>query len=151
MKAQTLLLLTLLASALAAPTTFADDARIERAVTAVIEAQQQAWNAGDIAGYMAHYWKSEQLTFSSEGKTTRGWKQTKARYDKRYATRDLMGRLTFDELEVYPLGADAAFVLGRWRLHREADSPGGNFSLVFRRLDGRWVIVHDHTSSDPKE
>jgi hypothetical protein len=23
---------------------------------------------------------------------------------------------------------------------------GGNFSLVFRRIGGTWVIIHDHTS-----
>jgi len=29
---------------------------------------------------------------------------------------------------------------------RESEPLSGNFSLVFRKLDGRWVIVHDHTS-----
>jgi beta-aspartyl-peptidase (threonine type) len=142
---------TLLLGAFLAPLTSSDDAGTTRAVTEVLEAQVRAWNAGDIAGFMAHYWKSEQLTFSSGGSTTRGWRQTKARYEERYATREAMGRLTFDELEVTPLGEEAALVLGRWRLEREADSPGGNFTLVFRKLDGRWVVVHDHTSSDPAE
>jgi ketosteroid isomerase-like protein len=56
-----------------------------------------------------------------------------------------MGKLTFSDLEVYPLGRDAAYVLGRWHLDRVAGPIGGNFTLVLRREDG-WRIVHDHTS-----
>jgi hypothetical protein len=28
-----------------------------------------------------------------------------------------------------------------------ADAVGGTFTLIWRRIDGRWVIVHDHTSA----
>jgi beta-aspartyl-peptidase (threonine type) len=132
----------LVVSLLVSAPTVADEA----AIVKVIETQAAAWNAGDIDGFMAHYWKSDQLTFSSGGETTRGWEDTKARYDRRYPTPEAMGHLTLDQFEVYPLGETAALVLGRWGLEREADAPGGNFSLVFRRIDDRWVIVHDHTS-----
>jgi beta-aspartyl-peptidase (threonine type) len=57
-----------------------------------------------------------------------------------------MGRLTFSELEIMPLGEAAALVLGRWRLARDEGPVGGNFSLVCRKIDGTWLIVHDHTS-----
>src|SRR5262245_17727403 len=43
---------------------------------AILRAQADAWNRGDIDGFMAHYWKSEQLTFSSGGETQRGWTAT---------------------------------------------------------------------------
>ena len=123
-----------------------DGAAIADQITRVLKLQAEAWNRGDIAAFMEHYWKSDKLTFSSGGKTTRGWAQTKENYLKRYPTREQMGTLTFDELEFFPLGESAALVLGRWHLKRAADPLGGNFSLVFRRLDGRWLIVHDHTS-----
>lgn len=116
----------------------------------VLQAQSAAWNRADIDGFMEHYWKSDQLTFSAGGKTTRGWQATKARYKQRYTTPEKMGRLEFDHLEFTPLGDAAALVLGQWHLKRANDNLGGNFSLVFRRLDARWVIIHDHTSSlDP--
>jgi hypothetical protein len=57
-----------------------------------------------------------------------------------------MGQLTFSELEIMPLGASAALVLGRWNLERESEPVAGNFSLVVRKFDERWRIVHDHTS-----
>ena len=28
----------------------------------------------------------------------------------------------------------------------ESEPVGGNFTLVLRKIDGRWMIVHDHTS-----
>jgi beta-aspartyl-peptidase (threonine type) len=130
-----------------APKTPAKDAAVPRAIEAVFRAQQEAWNRGDVNGFMEHYWKSDDLTFSSGGKTTRGWQATLDRYRQRYPTREKMGRLTLSELEITPLGDTAAMALGRWKLDRANDEPiGGNFTLVLRKLDGRWLIVHDHTS-----
>ena len=122
----------------------ADDAAKE--IEAVLSRQAEAWNRGDIDGFMEHYWKSDELTFSSGGQTTRGWKSTKQSYQRRYPTREKMGRLTFSELEITPLGESAALVLGQWKLARDEEPVGGNFSLVVRRIEGKWVIVHDHTS-----
>ena len=59
-----------------------------------------------------------------------------------------MGQLRFSQLEVTSLGESAALVLGRWRLARDASPVSGSFSLIFRRIDGKWVIIHDHTSID---
>jgi ketosteroid isomerase-like protein len=58
-----------------------------------------------------------------------------------------MGRLTFSDLEITVLSSSAVLVLGRWQLEREADRPGGVFTIVVRRLAGGWRIVHDHTST----
>jgi beta-aspartyl-peptidase (threonine type) len=124
-----------------------DGEKLAQVLTKILTTQASAWNKADINGFMDHYWKSEQLTFSSGGKTTRGWKATIARYKKRYPTAKKMGRLTFDHLEFVALSDSVALVLGQWHLARDTDNLGGNFSLVFRRIDGRWVIIHDHSSN----
>jgi beta-aspartyl-peptidase (threonine type) len=124
----------------------ARDAAVRGAVEKVLRAQQEAWNGGDVRAFMDHYWKSDDLTFSSGGKTTRGWQATLDRYRERYPTREKMGRLTLSGLEITPLGDAAAFVLGQWKLERANEPVQGNFTLVFRKIDRRWVIVHDHTS-----
>lgn len=116
------------------------------AITATLQAQAAAWNEGDVERFMEPYWHSPDLTFSSGGRVTRGWRETLDGYRRRYPDRAAMGRLTFNDLEVTMLGRGAALVLGRWHLDR-AEPVGGNFSLVFRRIGGRWVIVHDHTST----
>ena len=123
-----------------------DDGAVRAAVESVMRVQEEAWNRGDIDAFVDHYWKSDELTFSSEGKTTRGWNATLARYRERYGTPEKMGRLSLSGLEITPLGDSAALVLGQWKLEREREPVAGSFSLVLRKLDGRWVIVHDHTS-----
>jgi uncharacterized protein (TIGR02246 family) len=124
----------------------AQDAAMRVAIEAVFRAQQDAWNRGDVRAFMDHYWKSDDLTFSSGGKTTRGWQATLDGYLQRYPTREKMGRLTLSGLEITPLGDAAALVLGQWKLEGLSEPVGGNFTLVLRKIDGRWVIVHDHTS-----
>src|SRR5262245_32515366 len=51
----------------------ADAGGVRAAVKAVLNAQEDAWNRGDVDAFMQHYWKSDDLTFSSGGQTTRGW------------------------------------------------------------------------------
>ena len=112
----------------------------------VVQKQSAAWNRGDLSEFMSPYWNDERLTFSSGGKTKRGWKATLENYKKNYPDRATMGKLTFSELETQELGSEAMLMLGKWHLEREAP-VGGNFSLVWKRIDGKWVIVHDHSSA----
>jgi len=118
---------------------------LESHLQSIVDQQAGAWNRGDIDGFMKAYWKSEQLTFSSGGKTERGWMATRARYLDRYPTREKMGRLVFSDLQVLSLGSEAALMLGNWKLERSTPIEG-NFSLVWRRINSEWFIVHDHTS-----
>lgn len=124
-----------------------DVASIGSTIEGTLLRQAQAWNRGDLESFMEPYWKSADLTFSSGGTVTRGWESTLDGYRQRYPSRNVMGRLTFSDLEITPLGTRAALVLGHWKLERD-DPIGGVFSLVFRRDHGRWVIVHDHTSKE---
>lgn len=117
------------------------------AVRAVIEAQAAAWNRGDIEGYMEGYAKEDSTTFVSGDTITRGWQTVLDRYKARYDSRAKMGTLAFSELDIKPLSEFYAVATGRWQLTREADTPHGRFTLIFRRTAAGWRIVHDHTSS----
>jgi ketosteroid isomerase-like protein len=118
------------------------------AIERVLDVQAEAWNRGDLDAFMDGYWRSPDLIFTSGGAVQRGWQTTLDRYRASYGTSpETMGRLTFSDLEVHPLGPGAAWALGRWGLeHGDGGTVGGVFSLVFREIDGGWVIVHDHTS-----
>ena len=116
----------------------------------ILDMQKNAWNQGDIDNFMQAYWKSDLLTFSSGGKTTRGWQATRDRYRTRYPDKSSMGLLEFSSLETTQIGQTAALTLGKWRL--EKDKPAeGNFSLVWQKLDGQWKIIHDHSSALPPD
>lgn len=116
-------------------------------IRAVLHAQQDAWNRGDIDGFMSGYARSGSTTFISEDAVRKGWETVRARYLKKYSDRAKMGRLTFSDLEITPISADAAVVLGRWKLRRAQDRPRGRFTLIFRKTADGWRIVHDHTSA----
>ena len=123
------------------------EGRIIGAVRAVLDAQRDAWNRGDVTGYMDGYARSEQTVFVSGDNVTRGWQTVLDRYKKNYDSREKMGTLTFSDLEITPMGNDTAIVLGRWHLQRANDEPHGRFTLILRRSKQGWRIVHDHTSS----
>lgn len=121
------------------------------AITEIVRTQEAAWNRGEVAGFMAAgYWRSPELTFFSGGSVTRGFEPVLARYVRRYQSEGReMGRLTFTALEVVELAPGCALARGRWDLDFESEKDvGGLFSLVFRRLESGWRIVHDHTSVD---
>jgi len=119
----------------------------EAAIRAVLDAQRDAWNRGDIEGYMDGYDRSPDTVFVSGDRINRGWQMVLDRYKKSYDSREKMGVLSFSDVEITMLSKDAAAVLGRWRLKRANDEPHGTFTLLFRKTKAGWRIVHDHTSS----
>ena len=123
------------------------DTTSEAAIRAVLDAQRDAWNRGNIEGYMDGYDRSPNTEFVGGDNISRGWQTVLDRYKKNYNSREKMGMLTFSDLEITMLSKDAALVLGRWRLKRANDEPHGIFTLLFRKTKTGWKIVHDHTSS----
>lgn len=125
----------------------AEQARETAQILALLEAQDEAWNRGDIDGFMAGYWQSEDLRFASGGEVARGYAGTLARYKQRYSSRELMGTLSTTDHEITILSPNAAIAHGRWQLTRDKDSPWGLYTLVLRKIGGDWVIVSDTTTS----
>lgn len=117
------------------------------AIEALLHAQQAAWNSGDLDGFMAGYLRDTSLSFASGGDVHRGWDRTMARYRERYPDPATMGALDFQILEVRPLSADTALVLGGFALSETPRSGTGVFTLVVQRGEDGWRIVHDHTSA----
>lgn len=120
----------------------------ESGIRAVMEAQQAAWNRGDVETFMAGYDPSDSTTFVG-ATVTRGYRQVLENYHRRYPTKEKMGQLTFSGIEVMPLGTEYASVLGKWHLDRSRESGGevgGIFTLLFRKTPSGWKIILDHTS-----
>jgi uncharacterized protein (TIGR02246 family) len=115
-------------------------------IHAVLERQKQAWNRGDIQAFMEGYHRSPDLVFTSGGKIRRGFDETLARYQEKYVAGNAMGHLEFADIELQPVGVDGAVALGHWALTETPKAGEGVFTLVLTKVDGRWGIVHDHTS-----
>jgi ketosteroid isomerase-like protein len=118
------------------------------ALRALLTSQTADWNRGDIDGFMRGYWNSPDTTFAGASGISRGWQTVLDHYHKGYPARAAMGHLDFSEIEVTPLGNDAALILGHWHLNRDTGPIGGIFTLVARRFPEGWRIIHDHTSTD---
>ncbi len=120
----------------------------EFAIRKIIAEQEQAWNRGDLPGFMAGYQKSPQLIFAGGSKITYGWQETLDRYQKKYSSKEKMGSLQFSEIQIFPIEKNAAVVLGRWQLTIGDQKPAGLFTLLFRKQEEGWRIVLDHSSSE---
>jgi ketosteroid isomerase-like protein len=116
-------------------------------IRAVLNKQVQSWNCGDLKGFMKGYWESDSLMFIGKKGITYGYEQTLANYRKNYPDMDQMGELQFDLIKIDLISSGAAFVIGKWSLKREkAGDVSGHFSLLFKKINGQWLIVSDHSS-----
>lgn len=118
------------------------------AILQVLSQQQSAWNEGRIEDYMKGYWQSDSLVFIGKKGITKGWNQTLANYRKSYPDKSSMGQLSFTILSVELLSKTSAHVVGKWKLKREVAKGDleGHFTLLFKNMNGQWVIVSDHSS-----
>lgn len=126
----------------------ASDAQEVAAVKAVLNAQMEAWNRGDLEAYMAAgYWKSPELTFIGGATEIRGYDAALERYRKAYqAPGKEMGQLDFPEMRVVMLGPDAALATGKFHLKmKNGKEPSGRFTVILKKFTEGWRIIHDHS------
>ena len=118
----------------------------EQIIHTLLEEQRQAWNTGDLEHFMGTYWQSDSLMFIGKSGVTYGWQNTLNNYKKSYPDTATMGKLQFDILEVKRLSVMYFFVVGKWHLTRSIGDVGGHFTLLFKKVKNKWVIVADHSS-----
>lgn len=117
-----------------------------------LDGQVAGWNRGDLPRFLESYWADDRLTFYSGGDVTTGWNQTRDRYEKRYRGEGKeMGKLTFESPEVVVISPNDALARGRYTVVFTKGEPQvGLYSVLMRKVGGKWRIVHDHTSTaDP--
>lgn len=138
------------AAACAAPKLPLDDPQKE--IEAMLARSAADWNRGDLAAFMSDYARDSLTSYVSGGHVRYGWQQLFDRYQAAYfapgKTRD---SLTFEDVHVRPLTIGLALCTARFALHRgDSLTASGPFTLVLQKRGPRWLILHDHTSSDPK-
>lgn len=108
--------------------------------------QTTAWNRGDIDGFMKGYWEDDSLMFIGKSGVTYGWENTLKNYKKNYPDTASMGKLIFTLIQVKKLSTEYFHVTGKWFLKRSIGDIGGHFTLLFRKIKNKWVIISDHSS-----
>ena len=125
----------------------ADQAAAE--ITQMMEDSAKAWNDNDLDAFMAGYHNAPDLRFVIPTGITMGFDDLKARYANSIAKSDLR----FSDMSIDVITADTAHVFALFH----NDTPDGGYSygatsLLMKKIDGNWVIVHDHSSGlPPKE
>lgn len=118
----------------------------EAAIISILDQQISSWNEGNLEKFMQGYWKNDSLTFISKNGVTYGYDNALANYKKSYPDTAAMGRLSFSIIQIKKLSADYYFVIGRYQLNRTVGDADGHYTLLFRKINGRWKIVSDHSS-----
>ena len=118
----------------------------ETEVRNLLTRQNQAWNRGDIDAFMIGYWENDSLMFIGKSGVTYGYKNTLSNYKKNYPDTSVMGKLTFTLIQLKQLSPEYFHVTGKYYLTRTIGDASGHFTLVFRKMNGKWVIISDHSS-----
>ena len=118
----------------------------EKAILSLLNQQAIEWNKGNIDEFMKGYWNNDSLMFIGKGGVTYGYTNTLNNYKKNYINTEQMGNLTFEFLKVTKISAEYYWVLGKWSLKRSVGDVGGYYTLLFRKINGKWLIVADHSS-----
>ena len=118
----------------------------ETEVRNVLAKQNAAWNRGDVDAFMVGYWENDSLMFIGESGVTYGYKNTLSNYKKNYPDTTTMGKLTFTLIKVKQLSTEYFHVTGKYYLTRTIGDASGHFTLLFRKIKGKWVIISDHSS-----
>lgn len=118
----------------------------EKIIRQAMKEQLNAWNAGDINRFMETYWKNDSLMFIGKKGVTYGWENTKMNYIKSYPDTTVMGKLDFNIIQVKRLSVIYFSVVGKWHLTRSIGDVSGHFTLLFKRVKNKWVIISDHSS-----
>jgi hypothetical protein len=118
----------------------------ELSIRKLLYEQTQAWNRGDIEGFMNGYWKNDSLMFVGKSGITYGWINTLNNYKKGYPDTTAMGKLSFNIISIKQLSKKYYHVTGRWYLQRSIGDLNGYYTLLFKKENGLWVIIADHSS-----
>lgn len=126
-------------------------ANAEQAIRHVLSESRSAWNRGDITAYMKSHWRDEQTVHFFNDDITVGYSAIEGRYRARYPDPKNMGTISGSEFNVQILGPAVGIASGRWSFERGQVRISGVVTLVFRKIDGAWLIVHDHSTAVPEQ
>jgi hypothetical protein len=119
----------------------------EKEIIDLLNKQTVAWNKGNLDEFMSGYWNNDSLMFVGKNGVTYGYANTLNNYKKNYNSPEKMGKLFFEIIKVKKLSPEYYWVLGKYFLKRSVGDAGGQYTLLIKKINGRWMIIADHSSS----
>ncbi len=125
----------------------ADASAIRAQVAAEMSTDAQAWNAGDLDRFLQSYVPSDSTTFVTSRGVLHGIAAIRGVYAARFAPGATRDSLHFENLQVDVLAPGVINTIAYYVLMRgDSVTSRGPTSLVMRWSNGRWRIMHDHSS-----
>ncbi len=118
-----------------------------RGIRARMDAAIDAWNRGDIEGYLEGYLDSGETRMASGAQVIRGKDAIANGFRARYTTPATMGTFEQSDMEIELLGETDALVFARWRHTVDRTVQEGVFTVHLRKIGDDWYVVSDHTSA----
>ncbi|MCG8474326.1 MAG: hypothetical protein MI784_02455 [Cytophagales bacterium] len=122
--------------------------KMKKEITMAMNQQAAGWNRGNLTAYMNGFWKSDSLLFISGEGLSFGWQQILEGFQRGYPDKNALGRLIYSEQQFTPAGPKSCFVVGKWRIVKKDRTRAGYYSLLWKKINGQWKIIADHTSED---
>jgi hypothetical protein len=122
----------------------------QKEIEATLTTMFAQWNAEEQASYLTHYWDSDELRWSMKGLWYKGLSSMKAVYGQGFPP-GAMGITKIFEVEVQMLTDDIGVALYRWTHEFPHEVIAGCTSQIFRKLGGRWLVVHENSARVPKD
>jgi ketosteroid isomerase-like protein len=94
---------------------------------------------------MKYYWRSGEMTFHGGQRRLQGWEALNSMYIETYSG-EQRGILEFSGIEINVLSPESAYVLGDWKVELPDTVKQGKFTLIWKKMDEGWRIIHDHSS-----
>lgn len=118
----------------------------KKAILKILDDQTYYWNRGDLDNFVKGYWNDDSVMFIGSKGIVYGYQHTLEKYKKSYSDTVKMGKLTFEILHVKKLSPEYYFVVGKFFLKRSVGDLDGHYTLLFRKIKGKWKIISDHSS-----
>ena len=121
------------------------EAAVSKEIGSAMRQQVDSWNSGELAGFMKYYWRSGKMTFHGGKRRLQGWETLNSMYIETYSG-EQRGILEFSGIEINVLSPESAYVLGDWKVELPDTVKQGKFTLIWKKMNEGWRIVHDHSS-----
>lgn len=110
----------------------------------ILEKQESDWNHGNLKGFLSAYWDSDTLRSVSVRGIYYGKDRLQSYLKSTFPDSASMGNLSYDVVHIELLGDNDALLTGKWLRKNDKKFRGGYFSILLRKLQGRWQIVAEH-------
>jgi ketosteroid isomerase-like protein len=126
----------------------ADPAALQASVESLLTVSAEAWNGGDLEGFLYWYKSGPETSFMTSRGPVHGLDELRGVYASRFEPGASRDSLRFEDIETRPLAPWLGLATARCVLF-QGDSITDTcvFTLVLENAPEGWRIIHDHSSA----